>query len=64
MALVSDRARPPRSAFVSFLREELAARPGRIAAVSRIAGNCAVVVAIAMLYEIPLPAYMAYSISH
>jgi multidrug resistance protein MdtO len=60
MALLSDTARPPRSAFLSFLREELAPRPGRVAAISRIAGSCAVVVAIAMLYQIPLPAYMAY----
>jgi multidrug resistance protein MdtO len=60
MALLSDKVHRPRSAFLSFLREELAPRPGRVAAASRIAGNCALVVAIAMLYEIPLPAYMAY----
>ncbi len=48
------------SSFMALLREELAPRPGRLAAVLRIAGNCAVVVWIAMKYQIPLPAYMAY----
>jgi multidrug resistance protein MdtO len=43
-----------------FLREELAPRPGRVAASARIAGSCAIVVAIAMVFQIPLPAYMAY----
>ncbi|MEJ1975280.1 MAG: FUSC family protein [Acetobacteraceae bacterium] len=50
----------PSAAFVQFLREELAPRPGRLAAVARIAGGCTVIVAIAMLYQVPLPAYMAY----
>jgi multidrug resistance protein MdtO len=44
----------------SFLRDELAVRPGRVAAAARIAGGCVLVVAIAMIYQIPLPAYMAY----
>ena len=48
------------SSFMALLREELTPRPGRLAAVLRIAGNCAVVVWIAMKYQIPLPAYMAY----
>jgi multidrug resistance protein MdtO len=62
MALLGETARPPRSTLMSFLREELALRPGRAAAVARIAANCAVVVWIAMKYEIPipLPGYMAY----
>jgi multidrug resistance protein MdtO len=54
------RSGPGRSGLWSFLREELAARPGRVAASARIAGGCVVVVAIAMMYQIPLPAYMAY----
>jgi multidrug resistance protein MdtO len=60
MALLADVTRPPRSAFLSFLREELAPRPGRVAAVSRIAGSCTLVVAIAMLYQIPAPEYFVY----
>ncbi len=46
--------------FLHFLQEELAPRPGRVAAAARIAGSCVVVVALAMLYQVPLPAYMAY----
>lgn len=45
---------------VAFLREELAPRPGRLAAVARIATCCTIVVATAMLYQIPEPAYAAY----
>jgi multidrug resistance protein MdtO len=59
MALAADAALP-RSTFLRFLQEELAPRPGRVAAAARIAVGCTVVVAIAMLYRIPLPAYMAY----
>lgn len=49
----------------AFLRDELGLgaagmAPGRPAAIARITVNCTVVVALAMLYEIPLPAYMAY----
>ncbi|MFM8408666.1 MAG: FUSC family protein [Alphaproteobacteria bacterium] len=46
--------------FLSFLREELEPRPGRLAAVARMAGSCALVVTIGMIYEIPLVPYMAY----
>ncbi len=59
MALVAEAALP-RSTFLRFICAELAPRPGRAAAAARIAGSCTVVVAIAMLYRIPLPAYMAY----
>lgn len=50
---------------LAFLRDELGLgaegmAPGRPAAIVRIAVNCTAVVALAMLYEIPLPAYMAY----
>ncbi|HKE40319.1 MAG TPA: FUSC family protein [Casimicrobiaceae bacterium] len=49
-----------RHEFAAWLRRELAPRPGRTAAATRIAVNCAITVAIAMIYEIPLPAYSAY----
>jgi multidrug resistance protein MdtO len=45
---------------VVWLRDELAPRPGRGAAVARIAFCCAFTVVVAMVFEIPLPAYMAY----
>ena len=44
----------------AWLREELAPRPGRLAAVVRIAASCAVAVAVAMAFQIPLPAYAVY----
>jgi multidrug resistance protein MdtO len=44
----------------AWLREELAPRPGRSGAVARIAVSCAFTVMVAMVFEIPLPAYMAY----
>ena len=43
-----------------WLREELAPTPGRGAASLRIAANCTITVIIGMVFEIPLPAYMAY----
>ncbi len=46
--------------FFAFLREELAPRPGRLGAAARIATCCVIVVATAMLYQIPEPAYAAY----
>jgi len=46
--------------FLAFLREELAPRPGRLAAVARISTCCVIVVATGMLYQIPEPAYSAY----
>src|SRR5215467_11064159 len=49
-----------RHEFAAWLRRELASRPGRTAAATRIAINCAITVVIAMIYEIPLPAYSAY----
>ncbi len=44
----------------AWLRDELAPRPGRLAAVARIAGSCAIAVAIAMAFRIPLPEYAVY----
>jgi multidrug resistance protein MdtO len=43
-----------------FLAQELAPREGRGVAVARIAAATSLTVAIAMLFRIPLPAYMAY----
>jgi multidrug resistance protein MdtO len=43
----------------SWLREELAPRPGRIAACARSTVGCTIVVVVAMVFEIPLPAYSA-----
>src|ERR1700685_4549030 len=42
------------------LAVELAPREGRLAAVARIAITCVITVAIAMIFQIPQPAYMAY----
>jgi multidrug resistance protein MdtO len=44
----------------AWLRDELAPRAGRGEAVARIAFCCAFTVVVAMVFEIPLPAYMAY----
>src|SRR5262245_2358857 len=44
----------------AWLRQELAPRPGRTAACVRIAVACAITVVVAMVFEIPLPAYSAY----
>ncbi len=44
----------------AWLREELAPSPGRFAAVARIAGSCAIAVAIAMAFKIPLAEYAVY----
>lgn len=55
-----DRRPAFQSPFLAFLTRELAPRPGRLAAVVRIAICCTVVVFIAMLYKIPEPAYAAY----
>jgi multidrug resistance protein MdtO len=53
----SQRARRP---FIELLAVELAPREGRWAAVARIATGCAITVAIAMVFQIPQPTYMAY----
>src|ERR1700720_924406 len=51
-----------RTPFLSFLAQELAPREGRGLAVARIAAGCTITVAIAMVFRIPLAAYMAYMI--
>src|SRR6186713_3095105 len=53
----SPKARRP---FFELLLVELAPREGRWAAVTRIATGCCITVAIAMVFEIPQPTYMAY----
>jgi multidrug resistance protein MdtO len=59
MAAIAE-ARKPRSAFLEFLAVELAPREGRALAVAHIAIASALTVAIAMVFRIPEPTYMAY----
>ena len=51
-----------RTPFLAFLAQELAPREGRGLAVARIAAACTITVAIAMIFRIPLAAYMAYMV--
>ena len=51
-----------RKPFLTFLAQELAPREGRGLAVARIAAACTVTVTIAMVFRIPLAAYMAYMV--
>src|SRR5271170_5125517 len=53
----SQRSRRP---LLDLLAVELAPREGRWAAVARIATGSAITVAIAMVFQIPQPTYMAY----
>jgi multidrug resistance protein MdtO len=48
--------------FLTLLAQELAPREGRGLAVARIAAACTITVAIAMVFRIPLAAYMAYMV--
>lgn len=57
-ALVNSRAR--RSSFLDLFAVELAPREGRVLAVVHIAAASTITVAIAMLFRIPEPTYMAY----
>ena len=50
------------TSFLTFLAQELAPREGRGLAVARIAAACTITVAIAMVFRIPLAAYMAYMV--
>jgi len=59
MAAITEAPRP-RSALVEFLAVELAPREGRAMAVAHMAAGCALTVAIAMVFRIPEPTYMAY----
>src|ERR1700733_15184175 len=56
------RREAPGSPLLAFLAQELAPREGRGLAVARIAAACTITVAIAMVFKIPLPAYMAYMV--
>src|SRR5712671_808936 len=51
-----------RTPFLAFLAQELAPREGRGLAAARIATACTITVAIAMVFRIPLAAYMAYMV--
>jgi multidrug resistance protein MdtO len=51
-----------RTPFLAFLAQELSPREGRGLAVARIAAACTITVAIAMVFRIPLAAYMAYMV--
>jgi multidrug resistance protein MdtO len=51
-----------RTPFLAFIAQELAPREGRGLAVARIAAGCTIAVAIAMVFRIPLAAYMAYMV--
>jgi multidrug resistance protein MdtO len=51
-----------RTPFLAFLAQELAPREGRGLAVAGIAAACAITVAIAMVFRIPLAAYMTYMV--
>jgi multidrug resistance protein MdtO len=51
-----------RTAILAFLAQELAPREGRGLAVARIAAGCTITVAIAMVFRIPLAAYMVYMV--
>jgi multidrug resistance protein MdtO len=51
-----------RKPFLAFLAQELAPREGRGLAAARIAAACTITVAIAMVFRIPLAAYMAYMV--
>ena len=59
MAAIAE-ARAPRSAFLDFLAVELAPREGRALAVAHIVVGSVLTVAIAMVFRIPEPTYMAY----
>src|SRR5271155_4313756 len=51
-----------RKRFLTFLAQELASTEGRGLAVARIAAACTITVTIAMVFRIPLAAYMAYMV--
>jgi multidrug resistance protein MdtO len=59
MSAATD-VRTLRGGFIELLARELAPTEGRVQAVLRIAAACSVTVAIAMVFRIPLPTYMAY----
>jgi multidrug resistance protein MdtO len=62
--IMANRARhvDRRTPFLTLLAQELAPKEGRWLAVARIAAGCTITVAIAMVFRIPLAAYMAYMV--
>src|SRR6202030_4120801 len=61
MAILTRRVER-RTSFLAFLAQELRPQEGRGLAVARIAAACTITVAIAMVFRIPLAAYMAYMV--
>jgi multidrug resistance protein MdtO len=61
MAALPD-TQPRRGPFLEMLSVELAPREGRTLAVVHMATACAITVAIAMVFRIPEPTYMAYMV--
>src|SRR5260370_29250070 len=61
MAPLASRVERP-TPFLALLAQELAPREGRGFAVARIAAACTITVAIAMVFRIPLAAYMVYMV--
>ena len=59
---IPARHMPSRKAFLRFLAQELAPGEGRGLAIARIAAACTITVTIAMVFRIPLAAYMAYMV--
>src|ERR1700723_4031293 len=57
-----DKGAERRTPLLAFLAQELAPREGRGLAVTRIAACSTITVAIAMVFRIPLAAYMAYMV--
>jgi uncharacterized membrane protein YccC len=58
MVSATDRTHAGR--LTALLRRELALEPARVRFIARIAAGATIVTTIAMLFRIPLPAYMAY----
>src|SRR6185503_15058438 len=56
-------AAPRSPELMRWLRSELRSTPGRGAAVARIAFNSTATVVVAMVFQIPLPAYMVFLVS-
>src|ERR1700719_4043027 len=61
MAILTRRVER-RTSFLAFLAQELRPQEGRGLAVARIAAACTITVVIAMVFRIPLAAYMAYMV--
>ena len=60
MTARTERTHGHSSGFFGWLSYELAPKDGRAWSVARMASGCAITVAIAMVFQIPEPTYMAY----